>query len=82
VGRAERGTLSHADTQFFAKNAKQLAGQTAHLLGWRPDDFWNATPAELAAILLVLAPQGDAAADGNLLAKLMAQFPDAPSGGQ
>jgi hypothetical protein len=23
----------------------------ARWLGWRPDEFWNATPAELAAIL-------------------------------
>ncbi|MGH6786790.1 MAG: phage tail assembly chaperone [Novosphingobium sp.] len=31
----------------------------ARLLGWRPADFWNATPAELAASL---APPDPAAA--------------------
>lgn len=41
----------------FAVGALRLAGFTARALGWRPDDFWNATPAELAAIL---APDGDA----------------------
>jgi uncharacterized phage protein (TIGR02216 family) len=35
----------------FAAGALRLAGLTARALGWRPDDFWNATPAELAAIL-------------------------------
>ena len=31
----------------------------ARALGWRPDDFWNATPAELAACL---TPRESAAA--------------------
>lgn len=35
----------------FAAVAGQLAGLAGHHLGWRPDEFWNATPAELAAIL-------------------------------
>jgi hypothetical protein len=34
----------------FAAGACRLAGIAARLLGWRPDDFWNATPAELAAV--------------------------------
>jgi hypothetical protein len=25
------------------------------LLGWRPDEFWAATPAELAAVLTAMA---------------------------
>jgi uncharacterized phage protein (TIGR02216 family) len=65
----------------FAASATQLAGQTALLLGWRPDDFWNATPAELAAILAAVTPTGDAA-DGATLHQLMQVFPDAPSGGE
>ena len=39
----------------FAETARELAGQTALLLGWRPPDFWAATPAELAAIFAVQA---------------------------
>ena len=31
--------------------ALRLCGIAARLLGWRPDDFWRATPAELAAAL-------------------------------
>jgi uncharacterized phage protein (TIGR02216 family) len=59
----------------FADTAAQLAGQTALLLGWRPDDFWNATPSELAAILAAMVPQTEAV-DEALLAKLMKEFPD------
>ncbi|WCT78913.1 phage tail assembly chaperone [Novosphingobium humi] len=28
-----------------------MSGLAARLLGWRPHEFWAATPAELAAIL-------------------------------
>ena len=59
----------------FADSALKLAGQTALLLGWRPDDFWNATPADLATILSALSPSGDAA-DGATLSQLMKVFPD------
>jgi hypothetical protein len=46
------------------------------LLGWRPDEFWNATPAELGCVLGAFAAQSDAPPD---LEKLMALFPDAPT---
>jgi uncharacterized phage protein (TIGR02216 family) len=36
----------------FGSAALQLAGLAARLLGWRPDEFWSATPAELAAALV------------------------------
>ena len=39
----------------FSESARELAGQTALLLGWRPSEFWAATPAELAAIFAVQA---------------------------
>ena len=39
----------------IAETARELAGQTALLLGWRPPEFWTATPAELAAIFAVQA---------------------------
>lgn len=48
----------------FADAALALAGLVPRLLGWRPDEFWAATPAELAAIL---AP--DAAAQGDPLSR-------------
>jgi tail assembly chaperone len=39
----------------FAASAARLAGLAGALLGWRPDDFWRATPAELAAVLGAMA---------------------------
>jgi len=35
----------------FGDAALRLAGLAARLLGWRPAEFWAATPAELAAAL-------------------------------
>ena len=35
----------------FGPGAARLGGLAARLLGWRPQEFWHATPAELAAIL-------------------------------
>ena len=35
----------------FAESAGRLAGVVPRVLGWRPGEFWDATPAELAAIL-------------------------------
>ncbi len=39
----------------FGPGAARLGGLSARLLGWRPDHFWAATPAELAAILAPFA---------------------------
>ena len=38
-------------SETFAAGARQLAGLIPRLFGWQPGDFWDATPAELAAIL-------------------------------
>jgi Phage tail assembly chaperone protein, TAC len=65
----------------FADSTSQLVGQTALLLGWQPDDFWNATPAELATIVAAVSPKGEAA-DGAMLSQMMDLFPDAPTGGK
>ena len=42
----------------FGPAARRLAGLAGRMLGWRPGEFWSATPAELAAIL---APEPTAA---------------------
>ena len=58
----------------FGSVAARLAGAAALLLGWRPWEFWDATPAELATAL-----RADGAADGpdtEVLAELMRRFPD------
>ena len=60
----------------FSESARRLAGVAALLLGWRPDDFWKATPAELAAVAAAIMPEADAAASRGDLARLMEMFPD------
>ena len=60
----------------FSDSAGRLAGLAGALLGWRPDEFWTATPAELAAVLAALAPAAPAAASGEDLARLKEMYPD------
>lgn len=64
----------------FANVAAQLAGRTALTLGWRPDDFWNATPAELLGILQAIAGDDEAPPSADIMHQLMTRFPDSPSG--
>lgn len=62
----------------FAGAAGRLAGVAGWLLGWRPDEFWRATPAELAAVLRAARGEdvpGDGV-DGGELARLMTAMPD------
>ncbi len=58
-------------TGAFGPGAQRLAGLAAQLLGWRPDDFWAATPAELAAILSPALPGAGQAMSRNDLNRLM-----------
>jgi hypothetical protein len=60
----------------FVGAAARLAGLAGALLGWRPDEFWNATPAELAAVIAALVGDNASAADAADLARLKAMFPD------
>jgi hypothetical protein len=38
-------------TETFADAARRCCALSARLLGWRPPDFWRATPAELLMAL-------------------------------
>ena len=61
----------------FSEAAARLAGMAGALLGWRPDDFWRATPAELAAVLAALTGgPGAAPLSRDELAQLKERFPD------
>lgn len=51
----------------FGPGALHLAGLSAQVLGWRPAEFWSATPAELAASL---SPARTAASRGMSRAEL------------
>jgi uncharacterized phage protein (TIGR02216 family) len=57
----------------FGERASRLAGLSARLLGWLPDEFWRATPAELA---VALHDDADEPVASEVLARLMARFPD------
>lgn len=60
----------------FSEAAGRLAGLAGALLGWRPDEFWRATPAELGAVLrAMLGPEEERATRADL-ARLMERFPD------
>ncbi len=61
----------------FTESAGRLAGMAGVLLGWPPDQFWRATPAELGAVLQALA--GDAGPPPptrDEIAQMMEAFPD------
>ncbi|MGJ8536849.1 MAG: phage tail assembly chaperone [Parasphingopyxis sp.] len=48
------------------------------MLGWRPEEFWVATPAELAAVLTAFSDDdaGGVPVARPDLSRLMEQFPD------
>ncbi len=60
----------------FADRAARLAGIAGALLGWRPDEFWRATPDELATVLAALAGEGDEMLDAADLKRMMERDPD------
>jgi uncharacterized phage protein (TIGR02216 family) len=60
----------------FADAASRLAGAAALLLGWRPDEFWRATPAELAAVLTAMRGETAPAVSRGELERLMEVHPD------
>ena len=61
----------------FADGAARLAGIAGAILGWRPDEFWRATPVELELVIRALAGGEEAApADAAQLRRLQEMFPD------
>ena len=62
----------------FAAAATRLAGFAGAALGWSPDTFWRATPADLAAVVAVLSNDGEMVPppDRATLTKLQEAFPD------
>lgn len=60
-------------SELFAAGAARLAGHVPRLLGWRPGEFWDATPAELAAIITAFEPTGAAPLSRSELDHLLEQ---------
>ncbi len=72
-----RSRTDAAGGQDFGPCAMQLLGVMARVAGWRPEEFWNATPADVRMVLAGwVEADGAAAFDGTALAALMEQFPD------
>lgn len=59
----------------FGERAAELASIASSLLGWRPQDFWESTPAELEASLGLSGSTGDTMERASL-ERLLGQFPD------
>lgn len=64
----------------FGKTALRLSAICALQFGWRPDEFWNATPAELLCILQIVDSDDAAPPHTNEIQKLMSLFPDKAAG--
>ena len=60
--------------ELFGESAARLSCAAAMLLGWRPDEFWRATPAELSLALQPIE-MPDAPAS-TVIEELRRRFPD------
>jgi uncharacterized phage protein (TIGR02216 family) len=65
-------------TLSFRDGAARLAGIAGAMLGWRPDEFWRATPEELGVILgAMIGETGEVAPlDRGALGRMQEMFPD------
>ncbi|HEX9965947.1 MAG TPA: phage tail assembly chaperone [Allosphingosinicella sp.] len=60
----------------FSESAARLAGIAGALLGWRPDEFWRATPAELGAVLAAMIGTQEGGVSSDDMRRLVERFPD------
>lgn len=65
-------------SESFGKAALRLAAVAAEARGWRPREFWAATPLELATTLGLLDAAALAPIDRNLLQRMMDDDHDRP----
>ena len=73
IGGAKQDAASR---QCFSDNALALAGLAGRNLGWRPDDFWQATPVELLAMLGLTPKKPDSNIAADTINSLLKEFPD------
>jgi hypothetical protein len=60
----------------FEAAARRAVRVAAMALGWRPSEFWSATPADLRNALGLDVADDAAPATGAMLARLMEAYPD------
>ncbi len=65
-------------SEAFGRAALRLAAHAAQALGWRPAEFWAATPAELATSLGLADADPGAMLDRSQLQRLMDTDNDRP----
>jgi hypothetical protein len=58
----------------FGEAAARLSSAASMVLAWRPDEFWNCTPAELGLALSVDSPADGP--DAKTIEALRNRFPD------
>jgi hypothetical protein len=66
-------------SESFGHRAVEHFSTATFLLGWRPSEFWEATPAELWAALKPFFSTTDAP-ERTEIERLQAQFPDKKHG--
>lgn len=60
----------------FTEAALRLSGAAGVAFGWTPEIFWNATPAELGALVRALAGEAAEPLGAAECARLEELFPD------
>ncbi len=61
----------------FSASAARLSGLAGVVLGWRPAEFWAATPEELAALMGALTRETrDQPVTSAALQQMQEHFPD------
>ncbi|KQS05155.1 hypothetical protein ASG11_04105 [Sphingomonas sp. Leaf357] len=61
----------------FGASAARLAGFAGAFLGWSPEAFWQATPAELGAVVVALRGEGEPPPpDAATIAWMREAYPD------
>ena len=63
-------------TPTFEATARRAVRVAAMVLGWRPAEFWSATPADLRNALGLDVVDEAAPATGAMLARMMEALPD------
>jgi len=79
--RSFRRLRPSRENRIFAVLASRLSGTVSAVLGWTPEQFWNATPAELGSIFSAFADNGSGHSGQTPLGtqqleKLKETFPD------
>ena len=59
----------------FGDSAARLSSAASALLGWRPNEFWDATPTELVSALSCRSDAGGPP-DSQAIEDLRRRFPD------